>query len=124
MDGYLSAMEWRFVEGGGFDQPGPGVAWARQRIPLLPDAEDTPLTRALTLADTNWAVGAELDYVGQFTINVDVTLSLHRDPVGEWLCLRSSTAASPNGVGLAEGVLYDQSSECGRVLQTLFVAAR
>jgi hypothetical protein len=123
-DGYLSAMEWRFVEGGGFDQPGPGAAWARQRIPLLPDAPDTPLTRALTLADSNWAVGGELDHVGQFLINVDVTLALHRDPVGEWLCLRSQTAASPGGVGLAEGQLHDRLGDCGRVLQTVLVAAR
>jgi hypothetical protein len=124
LDGYLTAMEWRFVDGGGFDQLGPGAAWARQRIPLVADAEDTPLTRALTLADTNWAVGAELDYVRQFLINVDVTLALHRDPVGEWLYLRSDTGASPGGTGLAQGQLHDQSGECGRILQTLLVAAR
>jgi hypothetical protein len=39
------------------------------------------------------------------------------------LCLRSQTAASPGGVGLAEGQLHDASGDCGRVLQTLFVAS-
>ena len=122
--GYLSAMEWRFVDGGGFADPGPGSAWARQRIPLLPDVEATGLTRALTLADSSWAIGSELDYVRQLVINVDITVALHRDPVGEWLCLRSETAASPAGAGLAEGQLHDQTGDCGRVLQTLFVASR
>lgn len=124
LDGYIAAMEWRFLPGGGFEVLAPGAAWARQRIPLLPDVEATPLTRALTLADSSWAIGAELDYVRQLVINVDITLALHRDPVGEWLCLRAQTAASPAGAGLAEGQLHDQVGDCGRVLQTLFVASR
>ncbi|WP_211247574.1 thioesterase family protein [Cryptosporangium arvum] len=122
--GYLSAMEWRFVSGGGFTEAGPGEAWGRQRIPLIADAEDSPLTRALTIADTNWAVGSELDFVGRLVINTDVTVALHRDPVGEWLCLRAETVASPGGSGLATGRLDDRSGDCGRILQTLLVADR
>ncbi|SHN43515.1 thioesterase family protein [Cryptosporangium aurantiacum] len=122
--GYLSAMEWRFADGAAFLDDGPGTAWVRQRIPLIADAEDTPLTRALTLADSNWAVGSELDVVRQLVINTDVTVALHRDPVGEWLCLRSETAASPDGSGLAAGRLDDLAGDCGRVLQTLLVAGR
>jgi hypothetical protein len=124
LDGYLSAMEWRFLDGAGFTAAGPGTAWARQRIPLVADAEDTPLTRALALADSNWAIGSELDFVGRLVINTDVTLALHRDPVGEWLCLRSATAASPAGSGLAVGQLDDRTGDCGRILQTLLVAPR
>ncbi|MGI5338488.1 thioesterase family protein [Streptomyces sp. CA-181903] len=123
-NGYVSAMEWRFTSGGGFDTPGPGTAWARQRIPLVAGEEDTPLTRALTLADSSWAVGFELDHVNGLVINTDVTLALHRDPVGEWLCLTSSTAATPAGSGLAEGRLDDTSGNCGRILQTLLIAPR
>lgn len=124
LDGYVSAMEWRFVSDGGFDTPGPGTAWARQRIPLVAGEKDTPLTRALTLADSNWAIGFELDHVHGLVINTDVTLALHRDPVGEWLCLNSATAASPDGSGLAVGRLDDTSGDCGRILQTLLVAER
>ncbi|MFJ6788192.1 thioesterase family protein [Streptomyces angustmyceticus] len=122
LDGYVSAMEWRFEEGKGFDTPGPGMVWARQRIPLVAGEPDTPLTRALTLADSSWAVAFELDHRAQFVINTDVTLSLHREPVGEWLCMRSSTAASPEGSALALGQLDDASGDCGRILQTLLVA--
>ncbi|WP_116210292.1 thioesterase family protein [Streptomyces olivoreticuli] len=124
LDGYVAAMEWRFVSGGGFDTPGPGTAWARQRIPLVAGEADTPLTRALTLADSNWAVASELDHIRKLVINTDITLALHRDPVGEWLCLRAATAASPTGSGLASGRLDDESGDCGRVLQTLLVAER
>jgi hypothetical protein len=122
LDGYISAMEWRFASGGGFDTPGPGTAWARQRIPLVAGEADTPLTRVLTLADSSWAVAFELDRVRRFVINTDITVALHRDPVGEWLCLRSATTASPDGSGLAVGQLSDTDGDCGRVLQTLMVA--
>ncbi|WP_306316556.1 MULTISPECIES: thioesterase family protein [unclassified Streptomyces] len=125
MDGYISAMEWRFVEPGtGFDTPGPGTAWVRQRIPLVDGEEDTPLTRALTVADSSWAVAFELDHHKGLVINTDVTLALHRAPVGEWFCVRSATAASPHGSGLALGQLDDEAGDCGRVLQTLLVADR
>ncbi|WP_333771349.1 thioesterase family protein [Streptomyces sp. IBSBF 2435] len=129
-DGYVSAMEWRFPPGApgaaepGFDTPGPGTVWARQRIPLVAGEADTPLTRALTVADTSWAVAFELDHRAGLVINTDVTVALHRDPVGEWLCLRSATAAAPGGSGLAHGELHDPAGECGRILQTLLVTER
>lgn len=124
MDGYIAAMEWRFEEGKGFDTRGPGTAWARQRIPLVAGEEDTPLTRALTLADSNWAVAFELDLDDQLVINTDVTLMLHREPAGEWFCVRAETAASPGGSGLAVGRLDDVAGDFGRVVQTLLVAER
>jgi hypothetical protein len=93
-------------------------------VPLVAGEADTPLTRALTLADSSWAVGFELDHRKGFVINTDVTLALHREPVGEWLCLRSATAASPEGSGLALGQLDDLAGDCGRVLQTLLVTER
>lgn len=124
LDGYIAAMEWRFEQGQGFDSRGPGTVWARQRVALVEGEEDTPLTRALTLADSSWAVAFELDHRKGLVINTDVTLALHRDPVGEWLCLRSATAASPAGSGLALGQLDDTAGDCGRVLQTLLVAER
>ncbi|MFF2780713.1 thioesterase family protein [Streptomyces sp. NPDC058052] len=124
LDGYVSAMEWRFADGLGFDSLGPGTAWARQRIPLVAGVVDSPLTRALTVADSSWAVGFELDHHARLVINTDVTLALHRDPVGEWLCLRSHTAASPGGSGLALGQLDDASGSCGQVVQTLLVTER
>lgn len=124
VDGYISAMEWRFASGEGFDTVGPGTAWARQRIPLVTGEADTPLTRALILADSTWAIAFELDHVRQLVINTDVTVALHREPVGEWLCLRSATAASPTGSGLAWGNLDDADGDCGRVLQTLLITDR
>jgi len=119
--GYISAMEWRFPDGATFDSRGPGEVWARQRIPLVTGEPDTPLTRVLTLADSTWAVAFEIDYQTRFMINTDLTVALHRDPVGEWLFVRAATAASPEGSGLAVGQLHDASGGCGRILQSLLI---
>ncbi|WP_141581025.1 thioesterase family protein [Actinomadura sp. WMMA1423] len=120
MDGYLSAMEWRLVRGA-FGEPGPGTVWARSRIPLVAGEADTPLVRALTLADSASGVGSQLDLSKWLIINTDVTVALHRDPVGEWLCLAASLDAAPGGSALCRGTLADRSGEFGGVLQTLLV---
>lgn len=118
--GYLSAMEWRLVHGE-FGRPGPGTTWARPRIPLVAGESDTPLVRALTLADSASGIGSQLDLSKWLIINTDVTVALHRDPVGEWLCLAASLDASPGGSALCDATLADTSGEFGRAIQTLLV---
>ncbi|MFI0486336.1 thioesterase family protein [Actinomadura sp. 9N215] len=121
--GYLSAMEWRPVRGS-FGEPGPGTVWARSRIPLVAGESDTPLVRALTLADSASGVGSEVDLGKWLIINTDMTVALHRDPVGEWLCMDASLDASPGGSALCTATIADGSGEFGRVLQTLLVDER
>ncbi|WP_067914403.1 thioesterase family protein [Actinomadura rubrobrunea] len=120
LDGYLSAMEWRHTDGS-FTRRGPGRAWARSRIPLVAGESDSPLVRALVLADSASGVGAQLDFAKLLVINTDVTVALHRDPVGEWLCMDARVHASPGGSALAQASLADTSGEIGQVLQTLLV---
>lgn len=122
-DGYLSAMEWRPVEGS-FAEPGPAVTWARARVPLVAGEDDTPLVRALVLSDSASGVGSEIDLAKWLVINTDLTVALHRDPVGEWLCMGAAIHASPQGGALCEATLADPSGEFGRVLQTLLVDER
>lgn len=123
VSGYLAAMEWRLVEGH-FGEPGPGTVWARSRVPLVAGEADTPLVRALTLADSASGVGSQLDLAKWLIINTDVTVALHRDPVGEWLCMAASLDASPGGSALCNAALADASGEFGRAMQTLLVDER
>ncbi|MFA1539661.1 thioesterase family protein [Actinomadura monticuli] len=120
VDGYLSAMEWRLVDGA-FGRSGPGTTWARARVPLVAGEADTPLVRALTLADSASGVGSQLDFSKWLVINTDLTVALHRDPVGEWLCMAASLDAAPGGSALCQATLADPSGEVGRALQTLLV---
>ena len=122
--GYIEATEWRFREGESWDSRGPGAGWARPRIPLIAGEAGSPLTRALIVADSSWAVGFELDYTTRLVMNTDLTVSLHRDPASEWMCVRTAWAASPRGSGLAAGQLDDEHGDCGRILQTILIARR
>jgi Thioesterase-like superfamily len=121
--GYLSAIEWRFLDGG-FEQPAPGRAWTRPRIPLVAGEDASPMCRALLVADSGSGVSAVLDPDRFLFINVDLTVVLPRDPVGEWLLLEAATTTGTQGTGLAETALSDRFGRCGTALQTLLLASR
>jgi hypothetical protein len=121
--GYLDAIEWRFAEGH-FERPGPAAAWARQRWPLVAGEEPTGVQRLLLLADSGNGLSQMLDVTRWWFINTELTVHLHREPAGEWLCLRSSSILGETGVGLAESELYDESGRVGRGAQALLVGPR
>ena len=121
--GYHTAMEGSFVRGN-FDEIGGAIAWLRMRHPLIAGEEVTPLARVLIAADSGNGVSSALDFRRFIFINPDLTVYLHRYPVGEWVCLEAETTASPRGVGLAVSTLHDRRGPIGRGLQSLFIADR
>lgn len=121
--GYNTAMEWRFVKGA-FLEPGPATVWMRMRHPLLPGEEPSPLQRVLIAADSGNGVSSVLDWRRWLFVNPDLTVYLHRPPVGEWVCLQARTTVEPAGLGLAESVIFDPTGPVARGLQSLFVAKR
>lgn len=123
VEGYLQAMEWRWAAGH-FTTAGPATVWARMRHPLLADEEPTGLQRALVVADSGNGASSELDARSWYFINPELTVHLHREPVGDWICLDASTAISPGGVGLATSVLSDLDGPFGTGAQSLLVAPR
>jgi hypothetical protein len=123
VDGYLSAVEWRF-DSGRFGEAGPSTAWTRLRHPLVPDEESSPLTRVLAVADSGNGLSGELDMTRWHFINPELTVHLHREAVGEWVCVDATTAISPGGAGLATTVLSDLDGPVGVGAQSLLVAPR
>jgi Thioesterase-like superfamily len=141
--GYLDSIEWRFLPAD-FVITDPSTAdpstadgatpesrlaqvrsaWARPRIPLLPDEQASPMARTLLVADSGSGVGAALTATRFIFINVDLSVVLPRDPVGEWLLLEASTVVGSGGTGLATTRLSDEAGPCGRAWQTLLVAPR
>jgi hypothetical protein len=120
---YHSAMEYRFVRGD-FTELGPATVWMRMGVALLPGEAPTPLQRVLVAADSGNGVSVTLDWSRYLFINVDLTVHLHRMPAGEWVCLDAETFPEPNGIGMADSRLLDESGQIGRAAQTLLVAER
>jgi len=123
VDGYLSAVEWRFAAGA-FGQPGPATAWTRLRHPIVPGEQPSPLQRVLAVADSGNGISGELDLANWHFINPELTVHLHREAVGEWICLDSQTTISRGGVGLATSALSDLDGPIGVGAQSLLIAQR
>jgi hypothetical protein len=121
--GYLAAMEWRSVRGGIF-APGDAVVWARAHVRVVAGEEPSTAQRLFTVADSASGVSSRLDIRTWYAINTDLTVHLHREPVGEWFALDARTVIGPSGVGVASSVLHDEHGPVGRTAQSLFVRER
>lgn len=121
LDGYLRAIEVRQTRGV-FAGIGPGAAWIRVRIPLVDGEQPSSFQRAAIIADSGSGVSQGVDNRAWQAINVDLTLSLHRDQVGDWIHLDSNTVVTTEGAGRTDSVLGDVEGEFGRAIQTLVVA--
>lgn len=114
-------LETRVVHGG-LREPGPGAVWVRfghehvQGVPL------SPLVRAAMLGDFGGGLGSVLDRRNWTYANLDISLHLLREPVGEWLLVDASTASEGRGVGRSDMILADDVGPFARAHQTLFVA--
>jgi hypothetical protein len=117
-----TAMEMRWL--GDPRALGPGRVWMRLRHPLLPGEPATPLTRLAATADFGNGISATLPFDRFLFINADLTIHLHRPPLGEWIGLDARTLLHAGGTGMAESVLHDVSGPLGRAFQTLVVQPR
>jgi hypothetical protein len=120
--GYHTAMETRLARG---EWPGgPAAMWMRARVPLLPGEPLSPLQRVMLAADSGNGIAITLP-LDRFTfVNPDLTVAVDREPEGEWVCVDATARTHPEGIGLAESVLWDARGPIGRGLQTLIVEPR
>jgi hypothetical protein len=96
----------------------------RLRHPLLPDEPLTPLARVAGTSDFGNGVATVLPFDKYLFINADLTISLDRRPVGEWVALDARTLLHPDGIGWSESVLHDELGPLGRATQALVVQRR
>jgi hypothetical protein len=117
--GFWNAVEVSRI--GGWGQPGPADMWLRLTVPIVAGEETTPFQRVAAAGDFGNGVAAAFDRERYSCINPDLTITLHRLPVGEWVGLDSATYPEPNGYGVAESVLHDEQGRIGRGIQTVLV---
>ncbi|MET0183366.1 MAG: acyl-CoA thioesterase domain-containing protein [Caulobacterales bacterium] len=90
----------------------PRRAWLREIRPLVDNEPHSPFTRIAT----------GIDYTSPFSnrhadgldfINSDVTLYLHRAPIGEWIGYELADHQDDAGVAIGHCALYDVSGRVG-----------
>ncbi len=121
---HKDGVEMRWVQGR-FEDEGPAVVWIRLPGPVVDDEPPSAVQRVMAAADFGNGVSRELPFAtaggGYLFINPDLTVYLHRPPVGEWICLDARTHLSAVGTGLAESALSDDHGRVGRSVQSLLV---
>jgi len=119
---YPDATEIRLV--GGKLGSGHAVAWIRLRGELLPGVAPSPLARACAAADFANGLSWILPFDEWLFVNTELTVHVHREPVGEWIGLDARTTSEASGVGLSSGILHDERGRFGSCAQALYVQRR
>ena len=115
---HADGTEHRVVKGS-FSEPGPATDWIRLRVPVLPGVEPTGFQRVVAAADFLNGISSVVDLSEATFINPDLTVTVHRLPVGEWVAVDAVTRFTDEGIGTAEADLYDERGRLGRAVQTL-----
>jgi len=109
---------------GRFGVRGPGAIWYRVDRPLVEGAAVSQAMRAVVAADFCNGTSPALDFREWTFINADLTVSLARQPIGEWILVDAESQVGPDGAGLAMARLADTDGYFGRVVQSLVVEKR
>lgn len=118
---HADGVEHRYVRGS-FLTLGPATDWIRLRHPVLPGRQPSPFQRAVAAADFTNGISGVLTFADWRFINPDLTVTLHRTPVGEAIGVEAVTRIDrAEGIGTAEATLYDERGRIGRAVQTLIV---
>jgi hypothetical protein len=121
--GITSGVELRTAAGSALE-PGPATYWFRVHRPLVDYEPISPLTRALIAADFGNGISSVVSIDSHVFINPDLTVHLHRLPVGEWIANDAVTWLEPGGAAVADATLCDLDGPIGRAVQSLYVASR
>jgi hypothetical protein len=120
---HRTAMDIRDASGSAFGG-GPALTWFRLALPLVAGETPSPIARVAAAADFGNGTSRVLDWDEHIYVNTDLTIHVHRDPVGEWVLLDAVTRVERQGTGLARSVLHDERAPIGVAAQSLFVDRR
>jgi hypothetical protein len=120
---FVTGMSLRSARGK-FGVPGPGAIWYRVDRPLVEGGGVSQAMRAVIAADFCNGTSAALDFREWTFINADLTVSMAREPVGEWVLLDADCWIGSDGAGLAMARLADTRGYFGRAAQSLVIEKR
>lgn len=120
---FLAGVDSRPARGA-FRTPGPAAVWYRAFRPVVEGFDISPVMRAIIAADFCNGTSAVVDFDKWTFINADLTLSLARYPMGEWILLDSETWAGPDGAAIAFARLADIHGTFGRASQSVLLEPR
>lgn len=120
---FLSGLTMRNARGS-FRTTGPAAIWFRANRPIVDGEAISPLMRAAITSDFCNGVSSPISWDEWTFINADLTITLAREPVGDWVLLNAETWASGEGSGIAFANLADTQGYFGRAVQNILIEKR
>ena len=120
---FVMGMQLRAARGT-FGVHGPGAIWYRVKRPFVEGSAVSQAMRAVIAADFCNGTSAALDFRDYTFLNADLTVSMTREPIGEWILLDAESWIGPEGAGLAMARLADITGYFGRCVQSLVIEKR
>ena len=102
LPGFVDSVEWRLLRGW-FGDPGRARPGSGSGCRWSTGEEPSPLQRLALVADSANGAAAPLDIRDWLFVNTDLTVHLHRPPVGEWMAVDARTVVGPAGLGTVSG---------------------
>lgn len=108
---------------GEFRGKGPRKTWMAEVRELVDGKPLTPFARVAVAADFASPFANAGDQ-GLGYINTDVTVYLHREPVGEWIGFETLTHGATDGVAVGECLIHDEQGHIGSASCTALAQKR
>jgi hypothetical protein len=115
-------METRMVSGV-VGEPGPKILWVHFGHEHVGGTPLSPLVRAASIADFGGGLGTMVDRHEWTSANVDISVHMVREPVGEWILCDASTVSEGTGFARSDMILADRQGPFARAHQILFIAS-
>ncbi|WP_459611817.1 thioesterase family protein [Corynebacterium urogenitale] len=104
-------------------QANPHCYWTRSTHPAVAGQEESAWTRLMKTADIANGLNSHLLDTAEWTyMNVDMSVYLHRMPVGEWTGIVAEHNYGPDGIGTTIARIYDTSGPIGTISQAIMLA--
>jgi hypothetical protein len=107
--------EWIRPIAGRMDTLDQRRAWFCRAAEVVRGVENTPFVRVALSSDFASPFALHSD-VGLYYINSDITLNIHRLPVGDWIGFEVAAAGATEGVAVGNCFLYDTTGRIGSVV--------
>jgi acyl-CoA thioesterase len=110
---WVPMWETRSIGGETFGGSHRKRAWLRETHALVAGEALSPFVRVASSADFASPLANSGD-TGLHYVNADITLYLHRMPVGEWVGYEVASHQSADGVAIGDCTLYDERGAIGK----------
>ncbi|PPL19983.1 thioesterase family protein [Microterricola pindariensis] len=116
--GFVESLETRVARP---PIPGRATVWQRTGTVLVAGERASAHAAYIALVDTANGVAVRQRPTEWMFPNLDLTVHLHRQPLGDWVGLDTTVTFGSDGQGLTSTVLHDAAGAIGRAEQLLTV---